>query len=88
MYAMEPEADLQTIQFFKSDKNMELLVMTSTGLKLTGDGMRDVALRFENKKKLINGLIDVVIDDFFAIMRTIRSFVYDDKINPKRFLKS
>lgn len=87
MYAMEPEADLQTIQFFKSDKNMELLVMTSTGLKLTGDGMRDVVLRFENKKKLINGLIDVVIDDFFAIMRTIRSFVYDDKINPRRFLK-
>jgi len=88
LHAMEPEADLQTVQFFKSDKNIELLTMTSTGLKLSREGMRDVVLRFENKKRLTTGLIDTVIDDFFAIMRTIRSFVYDDKINPKRCLKS
>ncbi len=87
LHVMDPEADLQAVQFFRSDKDRELLAMTSTGLKLSREGIRNIALRFENKKKFTAGLVDTVIDDFFAVMRTIRSFAYDDRINTGRYLK-
>ena len=87
-YALEPEADLQTIRFFKSDKTGELLNMTSTGLKLSREGMREVALRFENRKKLISGLIETVIDNLFETMRSIRFFPYNDRSSLRQWCKS
>ncbi len=72
-YAMEPEADMQTVQFFKIDKANDYLIHSSTGLRLTEEGLRNVVQRFENKKKLTQRLIDNVLDGLFEIMRYIRS---------------
>jgi len=88
LHIMDAEADLQTIQFFRADKDKSFLPMTSTGINLSSVGMKDIALRFENKMRFTSYLIDMVIDDFFAIMRTVRSFPFEDRIYPARLLKS
>jgi len=79
-YAMEPEADIQTIQFFKTKKANDYLIQSSTGLRLTEEGLRDVVQRFENKKKFTQRLIDNVLDGLFEIMRYIRTLP-ETKIN-------
>jgi len=72
LYALEPEADLQTAQFFDSNKAITYLTFTSTGITLNNDGIKNVVHRFENKKELTQRLIDNLLDSFFEFMRNVR----------------
>ncbi|MBP9561544.1 MAG: CRISPR-associated endonuclease Cas1 [Syntrophorhabdaceae bacterium] len=71
-YAIEPEADLQTIQFFQSASDKDYIYMSSTGLAISKDGMRDIAQRFENKKRLVNEFIENILDGLFETIRNIK----------------
>jgi CRISPR/Cas system-associated endonuclease Cas1 len=71
--AIEPEVDLQAVQFLRTARVEDYVVFSSTGWELTSAGMRDVVQRFENKKKLTQRLIDSILDGLFETMRNLRS---------------
>ncbi len=72
-YSIEPEVDLQTIQFFQSNKDKDYVYMSSTGMTVARDGMKDIVHRFENKKKMVVDFIEHIIDGFFETVRFIKT---------------
>lgn len=71
-YAIEPEADLQAIQFFQSTKDKDYIYMSSTGLKIEREGIKNIVHRFENKKQLVHDFIENMLDGLFETMRYIK----------------
>ncbi len=57
-YMLDAEVHLQTMQFFRSSAREPLI----TSIGITTDGMRDIALRFENRRLALNALVNQVID--------------------------
>jgi len=72
-YSIEPEVDLQTIQFFQSIKDRDYIYMSSTGMTIAKDGMKDIVHRFENKKRLTVDFIEHIIDGLFETIRYIKT---------------
>lgn len=71
-YAVEPEVHLQTIQFFYLAKYKDYIYMSSTGLSISKEGMKNIINRFENKKRLSIDFIEHIIDGLFETMRNIK----------------
>ncbi len=71
-YAIEPEADLQTIQFFQSTKDKDFIYMSSTGLKIEKKGIKNIVHRFENKKSMVKEFIENILDGYFETVRSIK----------------
>jgi len=68
-YAIEPEADLQSIMFIKaSEGNNE----TFSAQNLKSEDMKDIAHRFENKRRIVREMVEGIIDDIFKLMRELR----------------
>lgn len=61
-YAIEPEADLQSVMFIK----------TSADSHISPDDMKDIVHRFENKRMIVHEIIETIIDDIFKLMRELR----------------
>jgi CRISPR/Cas system-associated endonuclease Cas1 len=66
------EADIQAVQFFRSEVAAPLLIKGKEGWTVTAAGMRNIAHRFENRRVVLANMIDKIIDEIFEIMREIR----------------
>ncbi len=64
-HAIEPEADLQCIGFIKASQVTQNRIMSKEDIK-------DIAHRFENKRKIVHEIIETIIDDLFKLMRELR----------------
>lgn len=67
-FALEGEADRQVIQFFRCGRE-DGYFLSRMGWEISGDGMRNLAVRFENQKQHSLKLTDCLILDFFRTMR-------------------
>ncbi len=57
-YMLDAEVHLQAMQFFRSGSKEPLI----TSIGITTEGMRDIALRFENRRLALKALVNQVID--------------------------
>ncbi len=71
-YAIEPEADLQAIQFFQTTKEKDYIYMSPTGLRIDKEGIKNIVHRFENKKKMVYDFIEHILDGYFETIRNIK----------------
>ncbi|MDI6697468.1 MAG: CRISPR-associated endonuclease Cas1 [Candidatus Saccharicenans sp.] len=74
MFIMEVRADEDSLLFFKQ-KNWKELVEeeSSNNFILLEEGFHNIVHRFENKKAKLSDIVDLIIDDFFALLRELRS---------------
>ncbi len=71
-FAIEPEVDLQCIQFLHALSDNTFMIKKVNTLTISNEGMRDIIQRFENKKRLMGETIETLIDDIFRLMRELR----------------
>lgn len=71
-YVMEPEVDLQCIQFLDASSNSGLILNKSNTWTISDEGIKDIIQRFENRKRLVSESIETSIDDIFRLMRELR----------------
>jgi hypothetical protein len=67
--AVEPEADLQSIGFLKA---CHATPPDSQKWNISGDEIKDIAQRFENKRRIVHETIEMIIDELFRLMREMR----------------
>ncbi len=70
---IDPEFDLLTLQFLKDNPDGRSFVSSTEGWLVTRGGMRDIAKRYENRKRAIRTLTEQVIDSLFSLIRRLRS---------------
>lgn len=68
-YMLDPETHLQSLRFFKK-KTDEMLI---TNIGVTSDGMRDIALRFENRRAAVTELVRRVIGSMIEAIRDLEA---------------
>ncbi|RMG05276.1 MAG: hypothetical protein D6726_01580 [Nitrospirae bacterium] len=68
-YMLDPEVHLQTLRFFNK-KGDEILI---TNIGVTSEGMRDIALRFENRRASITELVRRVIGSIIEGIRDLEA---------------
>ncbi len=68
-HVIEAERDRQLVRFFKSPVLDRHMVMKKGGPVITGEGMRNIAVRFENRKGALLGMMDSVLVSFFEVLR-------------------
>lgn len=68
-YMLEAEIHIQALQFFRA--RAEETRITSIGV--TTEGMRDIALRFENRKKAIWVMINMIIDNIIEAIKELEA---------------
>jgi CRISPR/Cas system-associated endonuclease Cas1 len=66
-HMIEAEIHMQALQLFKT----RAAGTKVSGIGVTSDGMRDIALRFENRRKAIVCLINRVVDNILEAMRDL-----------------
>ncbi|GBD96669.1 MAG TPA: hypothetical protein ENG83_10840 [Nitrospirae bacterium] len=72
-YIMGGESDMQTLQFFHS-VNLRELIKNETGhWVMTDRGIRNIAHRFENKRKEVKEKAEDIIDELFDLIREMLS---------------
>lgn len=72
-YAIGAESDLQSLQFFRSAVIDNFIYKTGGSWKVTPNGVKDIIHRFENKKNYLSNMIEITIDEFFELMRELRT---------------
>jgi CRISPR/Cas system-associated endonuclease Cas1 len=72
-YIMGGESDLQSVQFFRSKGIKSLITKKRGQWIITEQGIRNIIHRFENKRKDIERKIENILDEFFELMREIRT---------------
>jgi len=78
-YLLEPKVDEQVILFFKKKNFYRFFVKTPhkysnhNKFKLTKEGYRNIIHRFENLKDLLENQIDLILDDFFHLLRELKA---------------
>ncbi len=68
-YMLEAEVQILALQFFRA--RAAHTGITSIGV--TTDGMRDIALRFENRKKAIWGITNMIIDNIIEAIKELEA---------------
>lgn len=71
-HILEPEIDIQCIQFLKIAREYGYMLREQAGWSVSKDGMRDIIHRFENRRKQIHVTVERLIDDIFELMRELR----------------
>ncbi len=71
-YTLEPEIELQTIQFLKNPKDRVYIIKEPSGWAITNEGMKDIIHRFENRRRQLQERIERLLDEVFELMRDIR----------------
>lgn len=64
----EPEADFQTVRFYKED-NLEKMFYDG---KLSETGIKNIIDRFESRRQYISNTAETVIDELFEIIKDVR----------------
>lgn len=68
-HMLGPEEDMQTIQFLKN-KNITDLIRQED---INPDGIKDIVVRFENRRDWIIDTIERIFDDIFEAMRELET---------------
>ncbi|MBI4843626.1 MAG: CRISPR-associated endonuclease Cas1 [Nitrospirae bacterium] len=68
-YIMGGLSDIQTLQFINSCGNKNLLVKEKDNWAVTGEGMKEIVHRFENRRPHLQESMDNIIDELFILMR-------------------
>ncbi len=71
-HILEPEIDLQSIQFCRSARANGYMIRGQSGWSISPEGMKDVVHRFENRREQLLAVADSIIDDVFEFMREVR----------------
>jgi CRISPR/Cas system-associated endonuclease Cas1 len=69
LYIMDAEIDLQTLQFFKVVRNRSLLHEKEGAWIVQDEGIRDIAVRFENRRKKTEALTAKIIREILSLIR-------------------
>ncbi len=74
LFIIEPRADEQSLLFFKQ-KNWKNLIQRNgfNDYSLLEDGFHNIVHRFENKKARLSDIVDLIIDDYFALIRELKT---------------
>lgn len=72
-YILEAKADEQAIMFFKQNNFQSFFQKEGRQVELTIDGHKNIVHRFENKRDLLAGEINKIIDDFFNLVRELQT---------------
>lgn len=68
-HILESERDRQLVKFFRSPSVGECLHKSNGRWMINSMGMKKIAISFENHKKKILEYINILLDDFFGILR-------------------
>ncbi len=71
-HALVPEIERQIIQFFNSPNSLHYLEKDGNRWVINREGMKNIAIRFENHKDRLKSLLDTLFEDFFSILREFR----------------
>lgn len=71
-HVLEPEMELQSILFLRGAAAKGHIIKDKSGWSMTGEGIRDIAQRFENRRKQLQSLTERLLDDLFELMRELR----------------
>jgi hypothetical protein len=69
LYALEGEVARQVIGFFRSEERGKGLALRQRSWRVTPDGLRASAHRFENRRDAVARQIDALIDRYLALLR-------------------
>lgn len=72
-YILGAESDSQCLQLFRSSDAKRAFERSRGNLQLSDTGARCVIQRFENRRRAIHRLIELVIDELFELMRELRA---------------
>lgn len=67
-HMLNPEEDMQAIQFLRN-KNIKNLIK---GEDVSSEGIKEIVVRFENRKDWIINKIEQIFDDIFEAMRELK----------------
>jgi CRISPR/Cas system-associated endonuclease Cas1 len=71
-HILEPEIELQSVQFARAAKTKSYMIKARAGWSVSAEGMKDVVHRFENRRDQIKAVVERLIDDIFELMRELR----------------
>jgi CRISPR/Cas system-associated endonuclease Cas1 len=72
-YIMGGEIDIQCLQFFRSANFDSLMFKDKGRWVVTNEGIKNIAHRFENKRKEMKEKVENIIDELFILMRELRA---------------
>ena len=68
-YALEAERDRQLILFFRRPGWTRFTSRRAGHAGVNAEGMKDIAVRFENLREDVSAKTDMLLDDFFGVLR-------------------
>lgn len=71
-YILESLVDEQAIQFFRRRENYSCFEKKESSLSLSKNGLKEIIHRFENKRGIIEEIIENILDEYFQLMRELR----------------
>lgn len=69
---LEPEIEIQCIQFLRTDRGKGYMLKDRIGWSVSKEGIKEIIHRFENRRKQIHTTVERLIDDIFELMRELR----------------
>lgn len=74
LYILEPRIDEQCLMFFRQKEWQAFIKQEKIDyFILLDEGFHNIVHRFENKKSRLSEIIDLIIDDYFSVLRELRS---------------
>ncbi|GAB4390166.1 MAG: CRISPR-associated endonuclease Cas1 [Thermodesulfovibrionales bacterium] len=71
-HVLKAEADLQCVEFFRNAGGRALLRKEGQAWGITRAGMKDIAGRFERRRKRVADTVDGMIDEVLTLMREVK----------------
>lgn len=71
-YVLEPEIDIQCIQFLRTADGTGQILKEQTGWLVSKDGIKNIIHRFENRRTRLQEKVEKLIDGIFELMRELR----------------
>lgn len=72
-YIMGAESDVQSLQFLRCAERGRYFDGTGKSTAVSHAGMKNIIQRFENRRDFLANMIEIVIDELFALLRELRS---------------
>lgn len=71
-YVLDPEVQIQAIQFSRGARANGYLTKEGSGWAVSPEGMKDIVHRFENQRERVKADIEMVLDNLFELIRELR----------------
>jgi CRISPR associated protein Cas1 len=72
-HIMGAESDIQAVQFFRCPGQKPCIGKKGNSWAVTAEGMRNIIQRFENRREALANIVELIIDELFALMRELRT---------------